>query len=647
MRHYRIMAAAVAAICTLSGCGVQIGRNESMTAPEKTSVVTTTKEQTNDDSKADEQALKSYEETKIVANAIPYVKFSKSVEAETGSVSGKAKVKSDRKGYKGKGYVTNISAEEDWSREIELTDSQYYDLTITVASDVPCVNGIAVNGKKLQDFSASGSGKFEKVTFKNIYIEKGKTAISIIPVDGGLDVDCLTLTASEDISKLDLTISKPALSNKDSDYNAKALYQYLCESYGKQVLLGQHDTIGTSAETDMIYKTTGKYPAIRFGDLMLATEKDSITTDTEMNIAMDWASKDGIVGYMWHWAAPDDKREYYADQTDFDIKKAVTKENIAELSLEDIKKLQKDGKVSKECVAVVQDIDTVSEKLSTLRDEGIAVLWRPLHEASNGDFWWGNDKDAYKWLWKLMYERQTKYHKLNNLIWVWSAQNADWYVGDEYCDVLSCDVYDDGNKDAQVNIMLFLQSISRNKPIAMSECGSFPDIQSIADEKAMWAFIGQWGGNYLMTDDGKLAEENNTAAELIKMYNNNLTLTRDKLPDFTHLASSIKDTEEKSAESKKNDSSKADSKAKKENTSKAEYKNAAERVLSGIFIPYLSFNASESVRQPSVAHFTLAGIWEISLRADASSRLSISSSDASPLIILMKISAYSKALSLL
>lgn len=560
MRHYRIMAAAVAAICTLSGCGVQIGRNESMTAPEKTSVVTTTKKQTNDDSKADEQALKSYEETKIVANAIPYVKYSKSVEAETGAVSGKAKVKSDRKGYKGKGYVTNISAEEDWSREIELTDSQYYDLTITVASDVPCVNGIAVNGKKLQDFSASGSGKFEKVTFKNIYIEKGKTAISVIPVDGGLDVDCLTLTASEDISKLDLTISKPALSNKDSDYNAKALYQYLCESYGKQVLLGQHDTIGTSAETDMIYKTTGKHPAIRFGDLMLATEKDSITSDTEMNIAMDWASKDGIVGYMWHWAAPDDKREYYADQTDFDIKKAVTKENIAELSLEDIKKLQKDGKVSKECVAVVQDIDTVSEKLSTLRDEGIAVLWRPLHEASNGDFWWGNDKEAYKWLWKLMYERQTKYHKLNNLIWVWSAQNADWYVGDEYCDVLSCDVYDDGNKDAQVNIMLFLQSISKNKPIAMSECGSFPDIQSIADEKAMWAFIGQWGGNYLMTDDGKLAEENNTAAELIKMYNNNLTLTRDKLPDSTHLASSIKDTEEKSA----------DSKTKKENTSKAE-----------------------------------------------------------------------------
>lgn len=572
MRHYRIMAAAVAAICTLSGCGVQIGKNESMTAPEKTSVVTTTKKQANkdSDSKTDEQQVKNYEETKVVANTIPYVKYSKSYNAETGSVTGKAEIKSDRKGYKGKGYVTNISAEEDWSREFELSDSQYYDLTITVASDVPCVNGIAVNGKKIQDFSASGTGKFEKITFKNIYIESGKAAISLIPEDGGLDVDYLTLTASEDISKLDLSIEKPALVNKDSDYNAKALYQYLCDSYGKQVILGQHDTIGTSAETDMIFKTTGKYPAIRFGDLMLATEKDSITTQTEINTAIDWASKDGIVGYMWHWAAPDDKREYYADQTDFDIKKAVTKEDIAELSLEDIKKLQKDGKVSEECVALVQDIDTISQQLATLRDEGIAVLWRPLHEASNGDFWWGKDKESYKWLWKLMYERQTKYHKLNNLIWVWSAQNADWYVGDEYCDVLSCDVYDDGNKDAQVNIMLFLQSISKNKPIAMSECGNFPDIQSIADEKAMWSFIGQWGGNYLMTDNGKLSEEHNTAAELITMYNNNLTITRDKLPDFTHLASSIKDSEEKSADDKKSDSSSTESKAEKTTTTKAE-----------------------------------------------------------------------------
>ena len=44
-------------------------------------------------------------------------------------------------------------------------------------------------------------------------------------------------------------------------------------------------------------------------------------------------------------------------------------------------------------------------------------------------------------------------------------------------------------------------------------------------------------------------------------------------------------------------------------------------------------NASRSVRQPSMAHFTRAGIWETSRRAEASSRLSISSSLASPRIM--------------
>lgn len=125
-----------------------------------------------------------------------------------------------------------------------------------------------------------------------------------------------------------------------------------------------------------------------------------------------------------------------------------------------------------------------------------------------------------------------------------------------------------------------------------------PDIQSIADEKAMWAFIGQWGGNYLMTDDGKLAEENNTAAELIKTYNNNLTLTRDKLPDFTHLASSIKDTEEKSAESKKNDSSKADSKAKKKILLKQNRKRPLRTLSAAFLYPiYLSAPQKASASQ--------------------------------------------------
>ena len=79
--------------------------------------------------------------------------------------------------------------------------------------------------------------------------------------------------------------------------------------------------------------------------------------------------------------------------------------------------------------------------------------------------------------------------------------------------------------------MLFLTKICKSKPVAMSECGSFPDINAIAEENALWSYIGQWGGNYLLDDEGNLSEEYNTAEQLIKMYNNSLVITKDKLPD--------------------------------------------------------------------------------------------------------------------
>lgn len=366
---------------------------------------------------------------------------------------------------------------------------------------------------------------------RNNYLEKGKHTITLENPDAKTDIDYVSLGASEDIANIKFRLSNPELSNKNSDENTKALYHYICTSYGSKVMLGQHDTVGTSLETDLIYQTTGKYPAVRFGDMMLQTASTDPAKETELACAEKFAKDGGLIGYMWHWTAPMGKRGYYSTDTDFDITKAVTKENIALLPIEDIRKLEQQKKISPECLALVSDIDTISEKLADLGKKDITVLWRPLHEASNGYFWWGKDEKSYKWLWDLLYTRQTQYHKLNNLIWVWSAQNASWYVGDSKCDIVSVDIYDEGNTSGNVNSLLFLQSIAKNKPVAISECGNFPSIQSIADEKAMWSYIAQWGGNFLMNDDATLSERYNTKQELQIMYNNNLTVTRDKLPD--------------------------------------------------------------------------------------------------------------------
>lgn len=574
IKHFAATAAALCCAFALAGCGNAINRNDKIEIPDSENIITTTAATA---SKPDEpeQEVRTFEEITVTPKLTEYTEFSKAYNAESADLNGKAKVSDEREGFKGKGYVTGIAAQSDWELSFDLPAKQYYNISITVAADEIVQNGIAVNGEKISEFTTDGSGEFQTISFNNIMLDKGVNKISIVPENGVLDVDYAEITASEDISKLSQTLKAPALVNKNADYNAKALYQYICESYGKNVILGQHDTMGTTYETDLIYRTTGKYPAMRFGDLMYVTGKEnSEQLENEMTAAENWYSNGGIVGYMWNWTSPSDKDDLdsiYAENTDFDLSKAVTKEKIASMSLEDIKKLEKDGKVSAECVAVVEDIDKVSEQLARLRDEGIAVLWRPLHEASNGYFWWSKDEESYKWLWKLMYQRQTEYHKLNNLIWVWSAQNARWYVGDDYCDVLSLDVYSaNASKDGQVNSLLFLQGISKNKPIAMSECGTTPDIQSIADEKAMWSYIGQWGGNYLMNEEGRLSEEFNSEADLITMYNNNLTVTRDKLPAFNHLASEIKEAEEKAAAESDNDSSKSETtKSEKSDTSKS------------------------------------------------------------------------------
>lgn len=482
---------------------------------------------------ADSKEIPIYSEEIISASTPKYVKYSKVIEAEKGTVKGNAKISKKVKGYSGKGYVEGISSDGKGTFSVRFSPKikQYYNITLRVLSDKEVVNALAIDGKEIKKFSASGSGKFETVTFENLYIDKDSFDISVVAYDGGISVDNIKVEASDDVSKLSLKFkNRPKLINKSTDTNTVDLYNKIIDNYGKMTFSGQYASVGTNDELDLIYKTTGKYPAIRHGD-MLAYTSDSLSVD-ETEQAIEWAKKGGIVSYMWHWSSPNDDNVYYAEETSFNLSKAVTKENIAELSIEDIEKLQKDGKVSSECVALVKDIDAVSQQLLRLKELGIPVLWRPLHDASRSSvgFWWGaSGFDSYDWLWKLLYKRQTNYFKLDNLIWVWSAQSKDWYVGDDYCDIISADIYDNGSESSQIIAFLSLYDISKNKPIALSECANAPSISNMVRDKAMWSWFGVWSGNYIMNEDGSLSEEYITKDRLVETYNNDKVITLDKL----------------------------------------------------------------------------------------------------------------------
>ena len=540
MKRTRITALALSAVL-LAGCGQSIGENESISETTTTSAaeaVTTTTAK-DDSSKATVTEASSEAEKTIVPEEVAYKKFSETIEAEElKDLPEGVKTAKKRKGYSGKGYITKLDSKHIPSLTFEAPESQYYNISLAVAADKKSACTLNVNELPAGEFTVEGDGKFSLVTLSNISAEKGTVKLSLITDSGAVDLDYIKIEASTDIKKLKLGLEKYSLINKNADSSAKALYEYLCQSFGKVVLTGQHDTVGSMTETRRIYELTGRYPAVRFGDLMPFTQ-DMIIGENELEYAEKFASEGGIISYMWHWLSPTEGNSCYADETDFDLSKAVTKEKIYDLSLDELKKLNKKKKISDECLAVVGNIDKISKKLAELRDKGIAVIWRPLHEASNGYFWWGHDKESYLWLWKLLYQRQTNYHKLNNLIWVWSAQNADWYVGDKLCDIISADIYDQGNTEGHVEKLLFMRDITAAKPIAMGECGTTPSIQSMADQHAMWSYIGQWGGSYLLNEDASLNEQYNTLESFVKFYSNDLTVTRDELPDFKALAAEL------------------------------------------------------------------------------------------------------------
>lgn len=458
--------------------------------------------------------------------------FSKVIEAEEGIAEGNIYLRQNRDDYSGVGYMTGFDGSSENSLEVSvmIPTNQHYNITIVVASDAKMNNILTVNGEDVGEFITSGSGKFESITLRNVYIYKGLKSVGIKEVTGGIDVDYVYIHNSSDIENIDIN-PQSTLINENADDKTVNTMNYLVENFGKKILSGQYATPGTNTEPDLIYKTTGHYPALRLSDLASYTSEFEID---EVEQAINWSKRGGIVSYVWHWEAPLSEPSYYKDETDFDVSKAVTQEDISGMSIQEIEKLYEDGKVSEECLAIVRDIDIISKQLLYLQDNGVTVLWRPLHEASGGWFWWGSaGVGTYKWLWNLMYERQTNYHKLNNLIWVWNAQNTDWYVGDDKCDIISADVYSlKGIQISQVNTYVQLSKITNKKLIALSECSNLPVPDDMFRDKATWSWFGLWSGNCIMDSNGELSENYNTKDQIIKTYSHENTITLEQLPDL-------------------------------------------------------------------------------------------------------------------
>lgn len=452
------------------------------------------------------------------------------LEAEEASFKGLLTVENFRLGYSGEGYlagfVNNPGDSVEASCEIEA--AQHYDITISVCADSIVTNALVVNGQEIGEFTIEESGNFVRVTFSGVYLPKGTATFSVKEIDGFFSLDYFEISNYSEMYQMEYRESYK-LSNKKASEGAKQLMQYLSENYGKKVMTGQYAAGAGNTEADTIFRLTGKYPAIRFADLEGYTLNTTAEKVDVIPACEAWAARGGIVGLMWHWDAPMGVSSVYAEETDFSLVDAMTDKELALLTQEEIDALYDEGAITQECYAILRDIDAVSAELKILAEKDIPVLWRPLQEASGDWFWWGADGPyAYRWLWELLYTRMTEYHELNNLIWIWNGQSADYLVGNKMYDIASLDIYLPEGTDYSSRyeqFVLLSRMTNGQKMLALSETSSVPDMNDMFRDNCIWSFFGLWYGQYLIGEDGTFSEKYTSQKDMVALYNSEAALT--------------------------------------------------------------------------------------------------------------------------
>ncbi len=347
------------------------------------------------------------------------------------------------------------------------------------------INSISVNDRLYGSHSFAAGADLKETLIGPLALRAGENTIRFFkgPADWGwmyLESFCFEKNgaAEEMVSDVNTELIDP-----DATDETKRLYSYLVSQYGTRVLSGQQLYFSPEEEIARLLELTGKKPAIKGYDFLNQTE--GAPRDDQIERAIRWVEdENGILTLCWHWFAPLGGRAFYTKDTRFDIREAV-REGTPEHEL------------------ILRDIDTISAQLLDLQERGIPVLWRPLHEASGGWFWWGaHGPEAFIELWRLMYHRMVEKHGLHNLIWVYNGQHPDWYVGDEYCDIIGEDIYP-GERVYSAHPKRFREAwetVRGKKIVALTENGALPDLDEMERCGAMWAWFCPWWGEWITTD---------------------------------------------------------------------------------------------------------------------------------------------------
>lgn len=392
-------------------------------------------------------------------------------------------------------------------------------------------NNVYADGQHVGTFKSSGNG-YTDGTLKGVLLTAGTHEIRVTPAWGWILLDKLTVETDAGITADVYNVSKQLI-NPNADAAANKLFSYLCDSYGKYTLSGQVCNDGMAGdEFKSVYEVTGKYPAICGLDFMDYTpcRQANGARSNAVETALTFHEQGGIVTFCWHWNAPD--RYLKSGNDDNGNPRWWSGFSTSNVTF-DIDAVM-NGRDPEGKALIDADIQAIAKLINQMGDAGVPILWRPLHEASGGWFWWGaKGAEPYKQFWRYLYDQFTNVYGCNNLIWVWNGQAADWYPGDEYVDIIGEDIYAGERVYGAQNAKFaeLLEYSQTNKMIALTENGTVLDIDQVVATNARWSWFGTWCGGFV-TENGHYTERYTEADILRKAYLSEYVITLDELPDW-------------------------------------------------------------------------------------------------------------------
>ena len=268
-----------------------------------------------------------------------------------------------------------------------------------------------------------------------------------------------------------------------------AVLGYLHQISGNHVVSGVHNKEPLSQPsqyTAQAHTITGKWPGLWGGELGF-TATDIGNRQTMINQAKtEWANG-SLVNLTWHMCRP--------DVTTCAFEGGI---NGSHLSDAEWSQLITSGSTLNN--AYKAKLDTAVPYFQQLKDAGVPVLFRPLHEMNEGWAWWGgrSGSNGSARLFQITHDYLVA-KGLTNIVWVWNVKDTDanngsagvsgFYPGDADVDVASLDPWVHGSAtNAWYQAML---GVAHGKPVSLAEVGTVPTPAQLAAQP-QWTWFMIW-----------------------------------------------------------------------------------------------------------------------------------------------------------